>query len=466
LWLRRDPSGAFFLAPLRAWELLLGTLLSQSYLPSIHGKIQRNLASITGLLLILIPAFAYSSLTAFPGLAALPPCFGTVLIIASGETGDSFAGRMLAWKPFAFIGLISYSLYLWHWPILAFQDIVPLFARMSTHSKSGKFIFLIFTLSIAALSWRLVETPFRKGKLRPTRRVLFLVNGIAVILLTIGGIGILAVHGMIYGFPKEALALTPYMHYDSNKDWRHDVCFFTPERDFSRLSTSVCLQEAPTRKQFLLIGDSHAADLYPGLSRVFPELNISQANATFCPPFVTEPPLRPEFAPNCNQLSKYIFGDYLLHHHVDTVVLSAFWEETQMPELGRTIAWIKQHQMKVVVFGPSIEYTLPLPRIMIAALRDHTTGQIGAREKLDPRQLDATMAVLARDVWKVPYISVFEVLCSPPAELQSKTQPVEKTACPVYAAPGVPLLFDTNHFTTEGSILYAKRLRDGNLLPR
>ena len=74
------------------------------------------------ILLILVPGFKYDDLTMFPGLTALPPCLGAAMIIAAGETGPSLVGRLLAWRPIAFIGLISYSLYLWHWPIIVFQD--------------------------------------------------------------------------------------------------------------------------------------------------------------------------------------------------------------------------------------------------------------------------------------------------------------------------------------------------------
>jgi peptidoglycan/LPS O-acetylase OafA/YrhL len=463
-WVRRDPTAAFFFAPLRAWELLIGTILSQRYLPSIRGKVKRNVVSVVGISLILVPALVYSKFTMFPGLTALPPCLGAALLIASGETGPSLIGRVLSWRPVVFVGLISYSLYLWHWPILAFQDIVPIFTKISTHSKGGKFGFMVVSLILATLSWRFVETPFRKGAFRPGRRTLFLVNGLAVFAIAAIALGMLAVHGMPPNFPKEALQLTQYGHYSSDKEWRQNVCFFTPDTNFSDFNVSTCLRDDPARKQFLLIGDSHAADLYPGLSGVFPELNISQANASFCPPLVTEPALRPEFTSNCMKLSKFIFEDYLLHHPVDTVLLSAFWDESQLPELGRTVAWIQQHGMKVVVFGPVIEFAMPLPRVLIAALRDHTPERVATYEKIEPRQLDKMMAKLARDQWKVPYVSVFDTLCTPQTEQELKAQGPSASKCPVYAAPGVPLLFDTNHFTAQGSQLYARAMRNRNLL--
>jgi peptidoglycan/LPS O-acetylase OafA/YrhL len=125
--MQHDATAAFFFAPLRAWELLIGTTISQHYVPAIRSAISRNIASAGGFLLILVPAIAYTSATPFPGLAAIPPCLGAALIIASGELGSSFVGRILSCRPVVFVGLISYSLYLWHWPILVFQDTNALF---------------------------------------------------------------------------------------------------------------------------------------------------------------------------------------------------------------------------------------------------------------------------------------------------------------------------------------------------
>lgn len=89
VWVYRSPSAAFFWSPLRAWELLIGTIASQSYLPTLRTSFRRNLASAAGLLLIVVPAFLFNARTPFPGLAAVPGCVGTALLIAAGETGSA-----------------------------------------------------------------------------------------------------------------------------------------------------------------------------------------------------------------------------------------------------------------------------------------------------------------------------------------------------------------------------------------
>ena len=101
-------------------ELMIGTILSQHYVPLPRQRLWREVAGIVGLLAILVPAVLYTANTAFPGLAALPPCIGAALLIAAGERGSTFSGRLLSLPPFVFFGLISYSLYLWHWPVRVF----------------------------------------------------------------------------------------------------------------------------------------------------------------------------------------------------------------------------------------------------------------------------------------------------------------------------------------------------------
>ena len=97
-------------------------------------------------LLIVIPALSYTAATPFPGLAALPPCLGAALIIAGGEYGTSLVGRLLSLRPVVFLGLISYSLYLWHWPVLAFQNIAAMVSNLPEYDRRLKLLLLVISL--------------------------------------------------------------------------------------------------------------------------------------------------------------------------------------------------------------------------------------------------------------------------------------------------------------------------------
>src|SRR5215475_11985539 len=92
--------------------------------------------------MILLAVFAYKHSTPFPGLAALLPCVGAALIIQAGEAGPTLIGKLLSWRPFVFIGLISYSLYLWHWPVILFQRSDSMLSTISPASTRMTLIVL------------------------------------------------------------------------------------------------------------------------------------------------------------------------------------------------------------------------------------------------------------------------------------------------------------------------------------
>src|SRR6185437_16922731 len=100
-----------------------GTLISLKYFPRLSGKLARNIVTLMGLAMICFADLRYSPETLFPGLAALVPCLGSALIIGAGESGSSLVGTVLSWRPVVFVGLISYSLYLWHWPLIVLNSL-------------------------------------------------------------------------------------------------------------------------------------------------------------------------------------------------------------------------------------------------------------------------------------------------------------------------------------------------------
>ena len=115
------PLTAFYIFIPRAWELLIGSLLALKAVVPLQRRASREIAGFVGLSFIGAAVFLFSRDTVFPGLAALVPCLGAWLIIYSGANGPSCVKSILSAQPLVFVGLISYSLYLWHWPILVFS---------------------------------------------------------------------------------------------------------------------------------------------------------------------------------------------------------------------------------------------------------------------------------------------------------------------------------------------------------
>lgn len=173
------PAANFYLAPSRAWELIVGIM---SALAARHGlRIGNRAAAWAALPLLFFPVFFYDGATRFPGFATVPVVLGTVLILL-GETQATPVGKVLATRPLVLTGLMSYSLYLWHQPLFAFYRLygsieIPALTRC---------ILILLVFPIAYLSWRFVERPLRRptGPLADRRALLCLLGlGIGTLLL-------------------------------------------------------------------------------------------------------------------------------------------------------------------------------------------------------------------------------------------------------------------------------------------
>ena len=161
-----DPSAAYFITPTRAWEFGAGGLLA--LLPQIERSpgIARAVLSWAGILAILLAAFLFTENTPFPGYAALVPVLGALAVIAAGTPSRRWAPTpMLKLPPVQYVGNVSYSLYLWHWPLLIFA---PFVVDRSLHPEAGVVI-LALALLAAGLSKVLVEDPVRAGSFLTAR---------------------------------------------------------------------------------------------------------------------------------------------------------------------------------------------------------------------------------------------------------------------------------------------------------
>ena len=159
LLLNEYPSSVFYLLPFRAWELLAGTLLVLCGDRIKLSEITNELLAVCGLGAIVIPMLYYTDGIQFPGLAAALPVGGTVLFIASNMSKATYTGQLVSLKPLVAIGLISYSLYLWHWPLLVFSRHIFIVPTLFNTGAA-----LVLTLIFSYLSWLYIETPFRTSR--------------------------------------------------------------------------------------------------------------------------------------------------------------------------------------------------------------------------------------------------------------------------------------------------------------
>jgi len=252
------PVATFYLLPARAWELMLGALLALGAFPAIGSRYVSESLATLGVTLIGVSVFVFTPQMPFPGPAALLPCMGAALIIHCAHVPRTFVGSFLATPPLVFIGLISYSLYLWHWPIYVFATYLNL--REPSGMESAALIALSFVL--AALSWRFIEQPFRKSRGHYGRRVLF--PGAAFAAGFTAATAAFATS--TDGLPQRlAPDLQRILAEQDDHEPRIDRCFGMTAADVRerRLCTIGAKGVAPS---FLLWGDSHADAILPALS--------------------------------------------------------------------------------------------------------------------------------------------------------------------------------------------------------
>jgi len=440
----RNPTFAFFLAPFRAWELFLGALLGIRFFPAAASADLKSLLGGAGLALVLFAVFGFSRDTPLP-LATATACVGTALIIHSSENGVSIVGRLLSWRPAVFIGMISYSLYLWHWPIMVFHRSDGfLFAQASVTAKLG---LIAVSIGVAYLSWKFVELPFRiRNKTVSVRLAL---GGALASMAVVGALGAtaLALNGAPYRFPQTVVSIGSYLGYNPAAAFREGQCYLGANRQ--TFDTKTCLTKDPTRPNYLLIGDSHAAQLWLGLSSVLTSVNLMQATVTMCRPVRVE--VAALDSRKCPQLMHFVFDDYLLNEKVDKVLLAASWKEEDLPKLAATLDYLKEHGIAAAVFGPIVEYDYALPRLLADSIRYHDPQLVDRERTAAVPVLDRRMRMLVTGKG-VTYVSTYDAMC-------------RSGTCDKFVVGNIPFQFDAGHLTAEGSIALAEKLRDSEALP-
>ncbi len=438
IWMvQHDPTAAFYLMQYRAWEFLCGGLLAIGAVPVLRERHYAEYAAALGLLLIIGSVALMSKEVPFPGLGALAPCLGAGLIIHAGTCCQTRVTRLLSTPPLRFIGLISYSLYLWHYPV-----VVAYRGLMGKSSFEAKLALMALSFALAAASWRFIETPFRKRRRGPAPtapyRVFAAAAGVMVLLAVVAApLGRAA--RIVQGETPAVVALLSHMSADHLTGWRGGECFLTRSGDFERFKPAKCLAVKPNQKNFLILGDSHAAHLWPGLSQAFPQLNFLQANASGCWPI-----LNTEGDEHCTKLMGFMFEKYLPQHHLDGIIMAGRWRPGDVENIKRTALVLKAFADRVIVFGSTVEYQMPLPRILAAHLSNVDDEMMSEYRKAAQQQLDLKLG-RALEGTPVEYVSVYRAICAP--------------QCSVWAqGDHMPMQFDYGHFTPAGSLELARRV--------
>ncbi|HEY6894201.1 MAG TPA: acyltransferase family protein [Rhodanobacteraceae bacterium] len=448
------PVAAFYSPASRFWELQVGCLLAAMTASPGHrapSPAAANAMAAIGAALLAISVFFLDDKLGYPGFWALLPTLGALLLIAAGPQAW-FNRNVLAQPAAVAVGLISYPLYLWHWPLLSFASI----SARGIPSFGVRVAAVLASVALATATYLLIEKPIRFGATWKRK-----IPALVALAFVVGAAGYaaFAAHGVPTRFPPEIRALASFA-YEYKTDARYPHCWLSnqqPPEEFA----PYCIDASAGRERVVLWGDSHAARLYPGLKAVFGDtLALSQLTRDACPPILG---LGYEL---CQASNAWILRE-IEKLRPETVVLFSGWgfyagdwgSAAARQKLLATIDALENAGVRKIVFiGPAPKWKGSLPSQMYDAwahgspfhqVPERLANGLEPQPAIDDGKLRAGLA--AR---RVEYVSAMDFFCN-------------ADGCLTHAPEGPTRLvsWDYGHLTTDGATLLARRLQAERVLP-
>jgi peptidoglycan/LPS O-acetylase OafA/YrhL len=383
-----DQPAAFFLPVSRFWELMLGCIVaiappeltSVIARAAIFDRIKRlylrhrdptnEAVASLGLVLIGAAMVLINGNSSFPGTWALLPTLGCALLIAVGKM--TFIGRrLLGNRALVHVGLISYPLYLWHWPILSF-------ARILDYEEPSRFvrtICIIAAFILAELTYKFIEKPIRFGAPTGTKSI-----ATCVVLGVVGGLGlvILACAGVPARYPADVQKWVRDFRGEAVVANSVSRCFIDPGKSVEVFTDECDGDGKAGTPRIVLWGDSHAAHLVPGLREIVKArgtYKLAQYTASGCPPILGFVTVR---IPNCTFINKFVI-EKITELKPDTVILAGRWDlydgsggvgRVDSDAIRRTVDKLKAVGVKrIVAIGQFPIWKVAPPKILARSFR-------------------------------------------------------------------------------------------------
>ncbi|AOE81952.1 acyltransferase family protein [Pseudomonas lurida] len=267
-----QPQKAFYLLHLRAWELLAGAMLA--VLPTRDWRASPALAqgvSLVSIGLILVAVFGFDRHTPFPGAAALLPVLGVVGLIWANGQQHTWVGRLMSSRVMVGVGLISYSWYLWHWPVFVYANYAAV-DGLGTLELAG---LMLLSLVLGYLSWRFVEAPFREKRLLAGRKAILAAGAVGILCLGFTGLALREAKGVPWRLSDQAL------RYAQAKTWSPVLMACMADKDTPDERLFCHFGPKGRSVSALVWGDSHATALIPALEDGANRHAISLVQASF-----------------------------------------------------------------------------------------------------------------------------------------------------------------------------------------
>jgi peptidoglycan/LPS O-acetylase OafA/YrhL len=435
---RANASTAFYMAPLRGWELLTGSLLALGALPRIESRGGREVTSIVGLGLIAWSVLTFSDATAFPGAFALAPVLGAAAIIHAGTSGPSLVGRGLSLPPVVFIGKVSYSLYLWHWPLIVFAGFY--FVEGTTTGQMAGVLVASALLSVA--SWRFVEQPFRARTIGATRRSLFTMACVATVIMAGAGLATFKTHG----WPSRVSAAVRALD-DARKDRSPDRgrCHGSDENPIAWADK--CKYGSPGAPPTVAIwGDSFAAEPGYVLADEAKKHGASMIyiSGSACPPAIG---LLADTRPVCEEHNVDVLKHLVEDKSIRTVLLISRYEnyekrfgEAHLPAFAKVVD-------ALTAAGKDVVITYPIPKPP-----GHVPTLLARYVQMGRRAEDAFIPRIEYERDNARVLAFLDGLRGRPHVSFARPQDIlcDASRCAL-SAEGQVLYYDENHLSLAGA---------------
>ncbi len=382
---------AFYMLPTRAWEMFAGSLLAMGMVPAIRRRWIAEVICAAAVAAIVAATVLYDRHTVFPGVAALVPVLAAAALIHAAP--GTRTGQILSMKGPVWIGLISYSLYLWHWPLIVFWRYTLDEKLTGLHSAA----LIAVSIAVAWLSWRFIERPFRSKARFPAKRIwqwsaggIGVVAGSATLMLAPG---ILGGSGWPARFDENALryANAVYDHSPVRAACVADrIADHSPDCTLGAAQGSRGDAEAgadPSVEPAAIIwGDSHGVEIAWVLGERYAARGqvILQRTRGSCPPAIGYDPATD---PRCAAFNRGVLAEIAAADRLSTVYLAGYWKQAPYREarldqlMDATISQLQQMGKRVVIIGPIPTQPVAVPRLLAQQGLDAPTLPISEFEE-------------------------------------------------------------------------------------
>jgi peptidoglycan/LPS O-acetylase OafA/YrhL len=455
LFVSQKPEATFYLLPTRAWELLMGALV-----PLVAAKLERTkfideMISLLGASLIVIGVTCYRNDFHFPGFYALLPTIGTACLLLSGQGSVTAISKALSWTPIVYIGKISYSLYLVHWPINVFADLL-----IEDYSREWRVAMFALSIVLAALVYHLVEDPLRHKRYLATRKKLLLGYATGLAVTVSAFVVVHLVGGLPQRFPDEVLRLASYVN---DKTAPLTEC----ESSFCPIGAE---GQSPT---WLVYGDSHAWAAHAAFDKWL-RLNGQAGLFIFhhsCPPVNGVHLFGDQGA--CFAFNRAVMDFIERRTDISNIVLVSIWRQAIEGRLSTSSQTLLTKEQSVQLFTDGFSRTLEYL---------HSVGRHvyvwepvpGARKNVPLELARATWEHKRADIeidlaeYLNDYRFFFDALKRNRQWIDATFSP-SKTLCSTGKCAveydGNPLYADDDHITKSSVDVWVRVLRDGTLTP-